>query len=85
MKSDKKFYTITDEETHEEKNYEVIDECEIDGPHYFAVVPAEYYILKRVKCGKKEDTVVSVDGAELEKAFKVFDKRLNTIDHDEDE
>ena len=80
---DKEFITLTDE-TDTERDYEVIDKCEIDGALYLAVAPAEYYILKRVQSGKKEDTLVTVEGAELQKAFAVFDKRLNTIDHDEE-
>ena len=81
MKKDKEFITLFDE-TDTERDYEVIDKCEIDGAMYLAVAPAEYYILKRVSSGKKEDTFVSVEGKELEKAFNVFNKRLNTIDHD---
>ena len=81
MKKDKEFITLFDE-TDTERDYEVIDKCEIDGAMYLAVAPAEYYILKRVSSGKKEDTFVSVEGKELEKALSVFDKRLNTVDHD---
>jgi len=84
MKRDKEFITLTDE-TDTERDYEVIDKCEIDGALYLAVAPAEYYILKKVQSGKKEDTLVSVEGAELQKAFSVFDKRLNTIDHDDED
>ena len=83
MKKDKEFITLFDE-TDTERDYEVIDKCEIDGSLYIAVTPAEYYVLKRVQSGKKEDTYVGVEGKELEKAFGVFDKRLNTIDHDKE-
>lgn len=79
--ANKEFITLFDE-TDTERDYEVVDKCEIDGATYFAVTPAEYYILKRVRSDKREDTFVSVEGEELEKAFRVFDKRLNTIDHD---
>ena len=79
--AEKEFITLFDEDD-TERDYEVIDKCDVDGATYFAVTPAEYYVLKRVKASKKEDTFVSVEGAELEKVFKIFDKRLNTIDHD---
>ena len=79
--AEKEFITLFDEDD-TERDYEVIDKCDIDGATYFAVTPAEYYVLKRVKTSKKEDTFVSVEGAELDKVFKIFVKRLNTIDHD---
>ncbi len=77
----KEFITLFDE-TDTERDYEVIDKCVIDGATYFAIAPTEYYILKRVSSDKKEDTFVSVEGKELEKAFEIFDKRLNVVDHD---
>ena len=48
-----------------------------------AITPTEYYVLKKVQSGKKEDIYQPVDGKELEAACEVFDKRINVIDHDQ--
>ena len=50
--AEKEFITLFDEDD-TERDYEVIDKCDIDGATYFAVTPAEYYVLKRVKTSKK--------------------------------
>ena len=59
------------------------DEVEFNGETYVAIAPTEYYVLKKVKTGKKEDLYQPVDGKELESACEVFDKRINIINHDE--
>lgn len=77
----KKFLTFTEDDG-SETVYEVIDECTINGQSYVAITPTEYYVLKKVKSGKKEDLYVPVEGKELSDACEVFDKRINVIDHD---
>ena len=79
----KEFITLFDE-SDTGVDYEVIDKCDINGSTYFAIAPTEYYIIKKISSDKKEDTFVSVEGKELEKAFEVFDRRFNVIDHDND-
>lgn len=82
MKSENKnFITFTNDDG-SESVYELIDECVIDGSTYVAIAPTEYYVLKKVSSGKKEDTYVPVEGKELDKVFPVFDARINIVDHD---
>ena len=81
MAQDKKFLTFTNDDG-SETVYELIDECVIDGSTYVAIAPTEYYVLKKVRSDKKEDTYESVEGKELEKVFPIFDARINVIDHD---
>ncbi|MBQ8839722.1 MAG: DUF1292 domain-containing protein [Clostridia bacterium] len=78
---DKKFLTFTNDDG-SETVYELIDECTIDGNTYVAIAPTEYYVLKKVTSGKKEDTYIPIEGKELDKVFPVFDARINIIDHD---
>lgn len=73
---DKKFITLTNDDG-TESVYEIIDECTIEGNAYVSVSPAEYYVLKRVKSGKKEDVYVSVEGDELNRVFPIIDERIN--------
>ena len=65
-----------------ESIYELIDECVINGESYVAVAPTEYYVLKKIKSDKKEDTYVPVEGTELDKVLPIIDARINIIDHD---
>ena len=82
MKNENKsFLTFTNDDG-SESVYELIDECEINGSTYVAVAPTEYYVLKKIKSGKKEDIYEPVEGKELESVFHVFDARINVIDHD---
>lgn len=78
---EKEFLTFTDENG-VDRTYELIDECVINGKTYVAISPAEYYILKKVKSEKKEDTYETVEGDELESVSEIFDARINTIDYD---
>ena len=78
----KNFLTFTNDDG-SESVYELIDECEINGSTYVAIAPTEYYVLKKIKSDKKEDTYVPVEGEELDKVCPVFDKRINIIDHDD--
>ncbi|MBO5440805.1 MAG: DUF1292 domain-containing protein [Clostridia bacterium] len=81
MNKDKNFLTFTEDDG-SQTTYEVIDECVINGSTYVAITPTEYYVLKKVQVGKKEDIYQPVDGEELEAVCQVFDKRINVIDHD---
>ena len=80
-KENKNFLTFVNDDG-SESVYELIDECEINGEIYVAVAPTEYYVLKKVKSGKKEDVYVPATDKELERAFPIFDARINTFDHD---
>ena len=82
MNKNKNFLTFTEDDG-SQTTYEVIDECVINGSTYVAITPTEYYVLKKVQSGKKEDIYQPVDCKELENACEVFDKRINVIDHDE--
>ena len=82
--SKKNYITLTDENG-VDTLYELIDECNVDGNSYVAIVPVatEYYVLKKLNSGKKSDSFVSVEGKELDKVEAVFQSRLSAIDHDE--
>jgi hypothetical protein len=75
-RNEKKFLTFTDDDGCETV-YELIDECVINGSTYVAIAPTEYYVLKKTSSGKREDTYVPVEGAELDKVLPVFDARIN--------
>ncbi len=81
----KNYITLTDENG-VDTLYELIDEVSVDGNSYVAIVPVctEYYVLKKVNAGKKNETFVSVEGKELDKIESVFQSRLDAINHDED-
>lgn len=79
--ANKNFLTFTNEDG-SESVYELIDECVINGESYVAVAPTEYYVLKKIKSDKKEDTYVPVEGKELDKVLPIIDARINIVDHD---
>lgn len=79
--ANKNFLTFTNDDG-SESVYELIDECVINGESYVAVAPTEYYVLKKIKSDKKEDTYVPVEGKELDKVLPIIDARINIIDHD---
>lgn len=81
--ADKNFLTFENDDG-TESVYELISECQIDGNTYVAVAPTEYYVLKKIKSGKKEDIYVPVEGEELQAACQVFDAKINVIDHDKE-
>lgn len=85
MKNENKQFLTFVNDDGSESVYELIDECEINGSTYVAIAPTEYYVLKKIKSDKKEDTYVPVEGSELDSVFPVFDARINVIDHDKDE
>ena len=80
----KRYITLTDE-TGVDTLYELLDECVVDGSSYVAIVPVctEYYVLKKLNSGKKNESFVSVEGKELDKVESVFQTRLEAINHDE--
>ncbi|MBO5092557.1 MAG: DUF1292 domain-containing protein [Clostridia bacterium] len=79
--ANKNFLTFTNDDG-SESVYELIDECVINGESYVAVAPTEYYVLKKIKSDKKEDTYVPVEGKELDKVLPIIDARINIVDHD---
>ncbi len=83
MANNKNFLTFENDDG-TESVYELISECQIDGNTYVAVTPTEYYVLKKVKVGKKEDIYEPVEGDELDKVCKIFDAKINVIDHDKE-
>lgn len=82
-------FTLTDEETGEEKDFILLAKGEIDGQLYFALEPAdenseEYVILKVFEDG--EDIVLESvdDDDEFEKAEDYFnDLFFSEIDYDQ--
>lgn len=81
-------FTLTDEETGEEKDFALLARAEIDGQLYFALEPAdeeseEYVILKVFEDG--DDIILESvdDDDEFEKAEDYFnDLFFNEIDYD---
>lgn len=81
-------FTLTDEETGEEKDFELLARGEIDGKIYFALAPAdeeseEYVILRVIEDG--DDLILESvdDDDEFEKAEDYFnDLFFNEIDYD---
>ena len=82
-------FTLTDEETGEEKDFELLARAELDGKLYFALVPAdeeseEYVILSVEEDGDYLilETIEIYD--EFEKVEDYFnDLFFNEIDYDE--
>ena len=81
--------TLTDEDTGEEVDFELIDQATVDGILYFALVPAndpeceEYYILRVTEDG--EDVLLESidDDDEFEKVEDFFNDRLfGEVDYD---
>ena len=73
--------TLTDEETGEEKDFELLAEAEIDGKRYFALVPAyeesEEYVILRAEGTDDEITLESIeDDEEFDRAADYFDDML---------
>ncbi len=81
-------FTLTDEETGEEKDFELLANADIDGKRYFALTPAdeesdEYVILRVTEDG--DDIILESieDDEEFEKAEDYFnDLFFNEIDYD---
>lgn len=81
--------TLTDEETGEEKEFELYARCTIDDNLYFALVPAddegdEYVILKATVDGDDMILETIEDDDEFDKVEDYFNDLLfNEIDYDE--
>ena len=82
-------FTLTDEETGEEKDFELLARAELDGKLYFALVPAdeeseEYVILSVEEDG--DDLILETieSDEEFEKVEDYFnDLFFNEIDYDQ--
>jgi len=83
-------FTLTDEETGEEKDFELLARAELDGKLYFALVPAdeeseEYVILSVEEDG--DDLILETieSDEEFEKVEDYFnDLFFNEIDYDQE-
>ncbi len=69
-------YTLTDEETGEEHNFELLAEADIDGSHYVALAPLD---------GENEDGegqyfILRVEGEGDNLQFSTFDDEEETFD-----
>lgn len=82
--------TLTDEETGEEKDFELYARCTIDDNLYFALVPVdddgdEYVILRATVDGDDMVFETIEDDDEFEKVEDYFNDLLfNEVDYDED-
>ncbi len=80
-------FLLTDE-TGKESQFELIDELEMDGNVYYAMVPVEedskeYVILKVVTDENGEDMLETVDDdEEFDKIADIFDDRFMDTDYD---
>ena len=84
-------YTLTDEDTGEECDYELLAEAEIDGQLYYAMAPAddeeaEEYVILRVNEQGEELIFESIDDDdEFEKVEDYFnDLFFNEVDYDKE-
>ena len=84
-------FTLTDEETKEEKDFTLLARAEIDGQLYFALEPTdeeendEYVILKVSEDGDDILLETIEDDEEFEKAEDYFnDLFFSQIDYDEE-
>lgn len=73
--------TLTDEETGEEKDFELLGRAELDGRVYIALVPAneetEEYVILRAEGEDDDMTLESIeDDEEFDKAADYFDDLL---------
>ena len=92
LEADEGIYTLTDEEGNDVK-FQLIGEVEMDGNHYYAMVPVDadeedddygYVILKAEKDENGEDMLSSVDDDdEFDKVADYFDDQFDgEIDYD---
>lgn len=83
-------YTLTDEETGEEAQYEIVAVAEVEGAQYVAIVPAdedvEEYAILRVEIEGEERTLAAIeDDDEWERVAAYFDNEIfSEIDYDEE-
>ena len=82
-------FTLTDEETGEEKDFELLARAELDEKLYFALVPAneesEEYVILRVEEDGDDLILETIDSdEEFEKVEDYFnDLFFNEIDYDQ--
>lgn len=70
--------TLTDGETGEEKDFELLEKAEIDGKIYFALLPveedAQEYVILRAEADGDDMTLETVDDdEEFDKVADYFD------------
>ena len=83
-------YSLVDDESGEEKQFECIGKTEMDGSSYYALIPFEeesdeYVILKLIPGQDGEDDMLETieDDDEFEKVAAYFDQTLfGEIDYD---
>ena len=81
-------FTLTDEETGEEKDFELLADATIDGNRYFALIPAdeesEEYVILKVISDSDDLLLESIDDDdEFEKVEEYFnDLFFNEVDYD---
>lgn len=73
--------TLTDEETGEEKDFELLGKADLDGKMYLALVPAneetEEYVILRAEGEGDDMTLESIDDdEEFDRAADYFDDLL---------
>ncbi len=84
-------YTLTDEDTKEEAQYEVVGIAELEGKQYVAIVPAdeevEEYAILRVDVEGEDKLLSSIESDdEWEAVAAYFDNEIfSDIDYDETE
>jgi len=82
-------YTLTDEETGIESNFELLASCELDGKVYFALQPEdspeEYVILRRELDDDGEEMLITIeDDEEFDRVADLFDDEFSDFDYDGD-
>ncbi len=92
--NEREFFTLIDEESGDEIEFEKIGEAELEGKVYFAMIPTggeasedgfcEYVVLRLEKDENGEDTLVSVDDDdEFDNVADLFDDMFSEeIDYD---
>ncbi|MCQ2385373.1 MAG: DUF1292 domain-containing protein [Clostridia bacterium] len=85
-------YTLTDVETGEEEEFELLGQAELDGNTYMAFIPVnnekeEYVILKAVPGEDGETDLVDIeDDEEFDRVADYFeDEYFSEIDYDAEE
>lgn len=84
-------FTLTDEDG-EEKQFQLLGSCEVDGSEYLALIPLEendaeeYVILKREIDEDGEDILVTIDDDdEFDRVADIFEDELfGEVDYDSD-
>ncbi len=74
-------FTLTDEETGEERDFELLGKAELDGKLYLALIPAdeevEEYVILRAEGEEDDMTLESIeDDEEFDRVADYFDDLL---------